>query len=75
MNDSELMNILNSTDDLFKNFASLFLSHSFSINNVVKKFSFLHKFHHKEKMLGRFYNFVKLNDVGMPYKLEDMDLS
>ena len=59
------MNILDSTDNLFKYLACLFLSHFLFVDDVVKKLSILHKFHNKEKMFGGLNDLIELDDVGM----------
>jgi len=45
MYNSKFMNILNSTYNLFKYFASLSLSHFLFADNVIKKLPILHVLH------------------------------
>lgn len=73
VNNSKFVNILNATDDLFKDFACFIFRHCFLTDNVVKKLSFFHQFHDKKEVLGGLDNFIELNDIWMSYKFENMN--
>lgn len=69
------MDVLNSTDNLLEDFAGLILIHLFFLDDVVKKLAIFHVFHNKEEMLGWLHDLIKLNDVGMSNKFENMNFS
>ena len=66
MNDSKFMNILDSTNDLFENFTSLVLIHSFPADNIIKKLSFLHVLHDKKEVFRSLDDLIKLDNIWMP---------
>lgn len=73
MNNSQFMNVFNSTDNLLEYLTGLIFIHPLLIYNIIKKLSSLHVLHHQKQMLRRFNNLIELNDIGMPYQFEDMD--
>lgn len=75
MHYSEFMSVLDSTDNLLKDFASLLLIHPFLADNIVKQLTPLHVLHDKEEMFGSFDDLIQLNDIGMPNQLQNVDLS
>ena len=75
MYDSKFVYILNSTYDLFEDFACLFLSHSFLADYIVEEFSILHEFHHQKEVFWGLDDLIQLNYVGMANQLQNMDFS
>lgn len=72
MNHPDLVNILDPRNKLMKHFGCLGLVQSFAMHDMVEEFSFFHELHDKEELLGCFDDFVKLYDIGVPDKFEDM---
>ena len=45
------------------------------LDDIVEQLAATHKLHDKEQLLRRLDNLEELDDVGMPYKLQDVNLS
>lgn len=75
MNDSKLVNVLDSAYDLLENLASFSLSHSLFADNVVKKFSTFHVLHYKKEVFGGFNDFVQLDDVWVANEFQNVNLA
>jgi hypothetical protein len=75
MDDPELMDILDATDDLLKHFAGFFLSHSLLGHDIIEKLSVFHILHNEKKVFRSFNDLVELDDVGVPDEFEDVDFS
>lgn len=75
MDDSEFVDIFDSTDDLFEDFACFFFSHSFFADDVIKEFSIFHVLHDKEEMFWCLNDLVEVDDVGVSDEFEDMYFS
>lgn len=82
MNNIELMNVLNTTNDLLEYFAGFRLRDSaimkgllFALNDIIEELSALHVFHDEKQLLWGFDDFVQLNDTRMTDELQDMNLS
>ena len=75
MDNFQPMTILYSTDNLLKNFTRLIFIHPFLFYYVVEKLALTQKLHHQKKIFWGLDNFVKLNDVRMADKFENVDLT
>ena len=69
------MDVLYAADDLLEDLAGFLLGHTFATDDVVEELSVLHELHHQEEMLWSLNDLVKLDDVGMPYELQNVDFS
>jgi hypothetical protein len=69
----EFMAVLNSRNDLIKDFTGFILIHTFFFDDVVKELTSSKVFHDKKEVLGGFDDFIELNDVGMAYKFKDVN--
>jgi len=69
------MAVFNPRNDLIENFAGFILVHSLFFHNVIEKLSFTEELHDQEKVLWWFYNLIKLDDVGVSDKLQNVYLS
>ena len=69
------MKVLNATDYLLEELARLGLLQLLLLDNVVEKLAATHKLHNEEQLLRRLDNLEELDDVRMPDKLQDVNLS
>ena len=69
------MNVLDSTNDLFKHFTSLLLVHSLLANDVVKKLASFHVLHNQKQMLRSLDDLIELDDVWMTNKFQNVYFS
>lgn len=67
MNDADLMNILNASNELMKHSDGFGFINPLILDDIVKQFSTLHVFHDQEELFGSLYDFVKLDDIGVAY--------
>lgn len=75
MYDSDLMYVLDSRNQLMKEDCCLLFLYAFIIDDMIEEFPSFHVFHDEQQLSGRLYDFIKLDDVGMPNKFQYMDLS
>ena len=75
MDDVELVKVLNSSDDLMKEFESLRLLHSLVLNNVIEELSSICVFHDQVKLLWRLDDLIQLDDIRVADHLENMDFT
>ena len=74
MDNSELMQVLDTTYDLLEEVRRFILLELLFLNDVVEEFASTDVFHNKKELLGRLYYFEKLYNVRMPNELENIDL-
>lgn len=78
---TEFVDILNAGYKLLEQLTSLFLGEPtlasvlpLLIDNIVKQLAVLDVLHNQKQVLGRLDDLVELDDVGVPYELQDVDL-
>ena len=69
VDDAQLVQVLNTTDDLLEELACFRLFQLLLLDDVVKKFASTHKLHDQEELLWRLNNLEELNDVRVPNQL------
>ena len=69
------MEVLNSRNYLLKELARLFLLQPLILNDIVEELTARHVLSDEVKLPRGFYDFIELDDVGMPGQLEDLYLS
>lgn len=75
MNNIKPVKISNSTDNLFKIFACLFLVNFCILDDVVEELAILDILHNQKQMPTSLDNFVELYDRRMPDKFQNMNLT
>jgi len=75
MNDVQLVEVLDASDNLVEERAGLGLFHAVALHDVVEQLTSFSELHYQVQLLGGLNDFVQLDDVGMPNDLEDMNLS
>lgn len=75
MNDVQLVQVLNPSNYLVKEFDCQGLFNSLVLDDKVKKFPTLCVLHYKVKLFGRLNDFVKLNDVRVANHFENMNFA
>ena len=75
MNNTQLMKVLDASDYLMEEAASLRLLDSLALNDVVKELSSACVLHDQIELLRSLDDLVELDDVRMADELEDVDLS
>ena len=75
MDNVELVHVLNAGKNLLVELAGFVFLQLRVLHDVVEKFATTRVFHNEIKLLWRFYNFIKLNDVRMADHFQDVDLS
>jgi len=73
MNDIELMNVLNTSNNLLEDLTCLGLLYSevmtnllLAFNDIIEKLPSLHVLHYQEQLFRSLYYFVQLDDTWMP---------
>ena len=69
------VNILNSSHDLLKELAGFLLGYTRLLDDVVEEFTTACKLHDQVELARSLNDLVKLNDIGMPDQLENVDLA
>ena len=75
MHNSKLVEILNATDDLLEELASLGLLQFLLLDDVVEKLTSADKLHDQEELFRGLDDFKELDDIGVPDKLQNIDFS
>jgi len=75
VHDAELVQILDSTNDLLEELAGFCLLKLLLLDDVVEELATADELHDQEELLGRLDDFEKLDDVGVADQLEDVDLA
>jgi hypothetical protein len=75
MDDTQLMQILHSTDQLSKIFTCFLFFEAFLFDNEFKELSLGYVLHDQKKLFGCFYDLIELYEVGMANLLENVYLS
>jgi hypothetical protein len=75
MDNVELVDILNTANQLMVHSTCLFLRDLFVLDYIVKKLSIFNVFHDQKQLLWCFYNLVQLNDVRVPHQFKNVYLS
>ena len=73
VNDMQLVDILDPTYYLIKHFACLIFLHFPLFNDVIEELTTLNVLHDYEQLFGSLNNFVKLDDIGMPNDIENVN--
>lgn len=71
----KVMHILYARDDLLVKLAGLFLLEFGIFNYVVEELATAGIFHYEVKLFWSFYNLIQLNNIRVPYLLENMDFA
>ena len=69
VDDAQLVQVLNTTDDLLEELACFRLFQLLLLDDVVEKFASTDKLHDQEELLRCLNNFEELNDVWVPDQL------
>ena len=72
---AKLVEVLDAGYDLMKKLRRLLFPESLSVDYVLKELASSRILHHEVELFLRFNDLIKLNDVGMPHYLEDVDLA
>ena len=75
MDDAELMQVLDASDELPEELAGLMLLQPFLFHYHLEELPLGHVFHDQEKLLWSLDDLVELDDVGMPDLLQDVDFA
>lgn len=75
MDDSDAMDVLDSSDEFVEHPAGGVLVDPLVFNYVVEELTVLHVLHHQKKLFGGFDYLIELDDVRVPDQLQDVDLS
>lgn len=75
MNNTQLMQVLNSSNNLLKILTSLSFPQSLHPNNLIKKFALRYILHNQKQLFGCFDNLVELDDVGVSDLLQNVYLA
>ena len=75
MDDVELMEVFNTSDDLVEEFEGLRLLNTLVLHDIVEELTSIRIFHDQIELLWRLNDFVKLDDVWVSNHFENMDFS
>ena len=74
MDDANFMDVLDAGDKLVEHFSGFGLGDSLVLDDVVEELALFHELHDQEELFRSFDDFIKLDYMGVPDQLEDVDL-
>ena len=75
MHDAKLVQVFDSADDLLEELASLGFFKLLFLDDIVEKLTSADELHDEKELLWRLNNFKQLDDVWVPDKLKNVNLS
>jgi hypothetical protein len=73
--DPDLVDVLNTVEQLMEQSACLLLRQPLAPIDVLEKLTLLHVLHHQEQLAGGLADLVQLHNIWMPHELQDVDLA